>query len=292
MRVLLTGGSGQVGTEVQRRASRLELIAPARAQLDLANPAQLYQALRDLRPDAVLSVGAYTAVDRAEDEPELAFRVNGEAVQLIADYCREMRAPLIHLSTDYVFDGLRQTPFVETDATVPTGVYGRSKLAGELAARSAPEHLILRVSWVFAAQGANFVKTMLRLAQDRPELCVVDDQVGGPTWAGHIADTVLALLQRWQREGGLPWGTYHYSGAPALSWCDFARVIFAEAQASGLLQRTPAVQGIRTEDYPTRAVRPANSRLDMQMTTAALGLSAPDWRDGLRRTLSQIAATA
>lgn len=289
MRVLLTGASGQVGTEFRRRARGLDLLAPTRAELDLANPASVTAWLDRERPDLVLSVGAYTAVDRAEDEPDLALRINGEAVAALAAYARDRACPLIHISTDYVFDGRLDRPYRESDAPNPLGVYGASKLAGERAARTAPEHLILRVSWVFSAQGANFVRTMLRLGSERERLRVVDDQFGGPTWAGHIAQTLRTLVDRHASGARLPVGTWHHAGEPQLSWCAFAREILAQAKARGLIERLPDLEPITSAEYPTRAHRPANSRLDNRLAGEQLGLIAPDWREGLRAVLDELA---
>lgn len=289
MRVLLTGGSGQVGAEFRRRAQGLDLLAPSRADFDLAQPQTLLPWLRRERPALILSVGAYTAVDRAEDEAELAMRVNRDAVAILAAYANEAAIPLLHLSTDYVFDGLKPAPYVEDDACAPTGVYGASKLAGERAARHAVQHLILRVSWVFAAHGANFVRTMIRLGRERDQLRVVSDQRGGPTWAGHIAQALRELVDRHGRGEALPCGLWHYAGAPALSWHAFACEILARAHARGLVARLPQIDAITTADYPTPARRPANSRLDSARAARELGLSTPDWRVGLDAVLDELA---
>ncbi len=288
MRVLLTGGSGQVGTEFRRRAQGLELLAPARSEFDLAQPDSLRPWLERAQPELILSVGAYTAVDRAEDEADLAYRVNRDAVQVLADFSAARDIPLIHLSTDYVFDGEKSTPYVEDDATGPTGVYGASKLAGELAARCAPKHLVLRVSWVFAAHGGNFVKTMLRVGRERDLLRVVNDQFGGPTWAGHIAEALRALVDRIGRGETLPWGTWHHAGQPHLDWHAFAVEVLAQATTRGLIPRMPTVEPIPSRDYPTRARRPANSRLDASRALRDLGLPPPDWHLGLAATLDEI----
>ncbi|MGQ0620841.1 MAG: dTDP-4-dehydrorhamnose reductase [Panacagrimonas sp.] len=289
MRILLTGGSGQVGTEFRRRAAGLDLLAPPRSELDLAQPDTLPHWLAQHRPDLILSVGAFTAVDRAEDEPALAHRVNAEAVDRLGAYAAKHAAPLLHVSTDYVFDGHQPDPYRESDRTGPTGVYGSSKLAGELAARGAPAHLILRTSWVFAAHGNNFVKTMLRLGRERDRLRVVDDQFGGPTWAGDIAQALRSLVDRIAGGEALPWGTYHYGGQPHLSWCGFAQAVIRGGIERGLIEREPVVEAIRTHEFPTRARRPANSRLDGSLTARKLGLTTPDWGSGLSLTLDELA---
>lgn len=288
MRVLLTGGSGQVGTEFRRRAQGLDLLAPPRADFDLSRPGSLRHWLEREQPDLILSIGAYTAVDRAEDEPELAWRVNRDAVQSLAEFASARDIPLIHLSTDYVFDGDKSSPYTEDDATSPTGVYGASKLGGEQAARTAPKHLILRVSWVFAAHGGNFVRTMLRVGRERQLLRVVNDQFGGPTWAGHIAETLRSLVDRIERGETLHWGTWHHAGQPHLDWHTFAVEILAQATTRGIIPRMPTVEAIPSSDYSTRARRPANSRLDGSRTQQHLGLAPPDWHRGLAATLDEI----
>lgn len=289
MRILLTGGSGQVGTELRRRGSMLDLLAPTHTEFNLAAPEHMGDWLRSHRPDLILSVGAYTAVDRAEDEPELAHRINAEAVVHLAQYCAKSGAPLVHLSTDYVFAGDQDRPYRPSDPASPTGVYGASKLAGERAAAQTPKHLILRTSWVFAAHGSNFVRTMLRLASDRDQLRVVSDQFGGPTWAGHIAEALLALVARLARGETLAWGTYHLGGQPHLSWHAFADTLLRQALSKGLIARLPVIDAIRTDEYPTRARRPANSRLDGSLTYDRLGLVPPDWQQGLAAVLDELA---
>lgn len=289
MKILLTGGSGQVGTEFRRRAQGLDLLAPARSEFDLSRPETLSAWLEDRQPDVILSVGAYTAVDRAEDEPELAFRVNRDAVAVMAGYAQQHGKPLVQLSTDYVFDGGQSEPYRETDTTGPTGVYGASKLAGEVAARAAEHHLILRVSWVFAAHGGNFVRTMLRFGAEREVLRVVDDQFGGPTWAGHIAQALRILVDRLGTGESLPSGTWHHAGEPHVSWCRFAREVLTKAHVRGLIPRVPRVDAIATHEYPTKARRPANSRLDNRAAERDLGLKAPDWQQGLDATLEELA---
>lgn len=290
MRVLLTGGSGQVGTEVRRRAAGFQLLAPGRAEFDLARPATLRPWLQRFRPELVLSVGAYTAVDRAEDESALAFSVNRDAIEVLAAYAQQAQAHLIHLSTDYVFDGKLERPYREDDLANPRGIYGASKLAGELAARSAERHSVLRVGWVFAAHGSNFVRTMLRLGATRDHLRVVSDQWGGPTWAGHIAEAMLALTGRLMDGQSVPTGTWHYGGVPHLNWHGFAQEILIRAQAAGLIDSLPQIEAIATAEYPTRAPRPGNSRLDSGRACAELGLTAPDWRVGLDAALRELAA--
>ncbi|MEB3262790.1 MAG: dTDP-4-dehydrorhamnose reductase [Synechococcus sp.] len=292
--ILLIGRSGQVAHALQELAAAQlpgrSLVVAARPELDLAAPApqleqQLEALLEQVRPALVINAAAYTAVDRAESEPELAMAVNATAVGVLARACAGRSLPLLHLSTDYVFDGSGERPWREDDPTGPLGVYGATKLAGEEVLRAAGgPHLLLRVSWVFGRQGGNFVRTMLRLAGERPALSVVADQVGGPTSADAIARTLLALAEP-AIAAEVPWGTYHYAGQPAVSWHDFAAAIFQEAQELGLLDSVPALTAIPTSAYPTPAARPANSRLDGSRFQQAFGLPLPDWRDDLRACL-------
>ncbi len=294
--LLLLGRQGQVARAVQRLAPAQlpdhPLVVLGRPELDLAAPAADLEAtlaalLDQHRPALVLNAAAYTAVDRAETEAALAEAINGTAVGVLARQCAARRLPLFHLSTDYVFDGSGERPWREDDPTGPLGVYGASKLAGEQALRAAAgDHLLLRVSWVFGQEGANFVRTMLRLAADRPALRIVDDQVGGPTSAEAIARTWLSLVPRALADpAGFAWGTFHYAGAPALSWCGFAAEIFRQAVALGVLAAAPTLEPIPTSAYPTPARRPANSRLDGSAFSAAFGLPQPDWRDDLHHCL-------
>ncbi len=292
--ILLIGRSGQVAQALQELAAAQlpgrSLVVAARPELDLAAPElqlerQLEALLEQVRPALVINAAAYTAVDRAESEPELALAVNATAVGVLARSCARRSLPLLHLSTDYVFDGSGERPWREDDPTGPLGVYGATKLAGEEALRAAGgPHLLLRVSWVFGRRGGNFVRTMLRLAAERPALSVVADQIGGPTSAEAIARTLLELAPA-ALAGELPWGTYHYAGQPAVSWHDFAAAIFQEAQELGLLDSVPTLTAIPTSAYPTPAARPANSRLDGSRFQQAFGLPLPDWRADLRACL-------
>jgi dTDP-4-dehydrorhamnose reductase len=279
VRILVFGRSGQVATELQRRAS---VIALGRDQADLADPPACAAAVAASGADVVINAAAWTAVDKAEAEEAAATVVNGDSPGAIARACAARDLPLIHLSTDYVFDGSGTRPWRPDDATAPLGAYGRSKLAGEQAVRAAGgRHAILRTSWVFAAHGANFVRTMLRLGAERPHLNVVADQVGGPTWAGAIAEASLSIARALAAGTGAT-GTFHFSGAPDTSWADFARGIFRQG---GL---PTEVVDIPTAAYPTPARRPANSRLDCTTLASAYGISRPDWRADLATVLSQL----
>ena len=290
--ILLTGASGQVGWEIARQARerQIPIHALTRQALDITDADAVARAMAEVRPEVVINAAAYTAVDRAEDEPEAAFAVNRDGADHLAAAAFRAGIPLIHLSTDYVFDGTATTPYTPSDPASPIGVYGRSKWEGEAAVRSRlSRHLIVRVSWVFGIHGNNFVKTMLRLAVERDELRVVADQTGGPTYAGHIADLVLALCRRIARNRLVPWGTYHFSGAPAVTWHEFATAIVAGGRKHGLVDHPVKVLPIGTEDYPTRARRPARSVLDCRSLETAFGILQPSWEQGLEEMLAHLA---
>ncbi len=281
--ILVFGKTGQVATELARQAPDATFLG--RDAADLSDPEACAAAIREHRPGAVINAAAYTAVDRSEEEEDLARRVNGEAPGAMARACAELGIPFVHVSTDYVFDGKGETPFSPDDATAPLGAYGRTKLAGEEAVRAAGGvHAILRTSWVFSAHGGNFVKTMLRLSESRDALSIVDDQVGGPTPAADIAAACLAIVGKLSDSRRLS-GVYHFSGAPDASWACFARETFDRAG------RDVTVTGIPTAEYPTPAARPLNSRLDCSATLAAFGIDRPDWRQGLDAVLSELGAT-
>lgn len=296
--LLLIGRSGQLARAVQRLAASGATDRPlqvaARPDLDLSlaltEPGALLQQLITLlenhRPALVLNAAAYTAVDKAETEAELAEAINATAVGLLARSCAASSIPLFHVSTDYVFDGSGVTPWREDDPTGPLGSYGASKLSGEQALREAGgNHLLLRVSWVFGEEGANFVRTMLRLGSEREVLSIVDDQIGGPTSAESIARTLLRLAEPAIAGDGFPWGTYHFAGKPAVSWYGFAEEIFRQALDLGLVQRKPRLVPIPTSAYPLPAARPPNSRLDCDRFTDTFGLPLPDWRQDLHDCL-------
>lgn len=293
MKLLLLGGNGQVGRELRRVLPALgELVVATRegadgdAVADFDAPDSLPALIDRIAPDVVVNAAAYTAVDRAESEPDAAFRVNALAPGAIAQACAAPGALLLHYSTDYVFDGSASRPYREDDVTAPPGVYGASKLAGEEAIRaSGARHAILRTAWVYAAHGRNFLHTMLRLARERDELRVVGDQVGAPTSAAWIADASARILAH-----GVPTsGTWHLVAAGETSWHGFAEAIMDEALAAGLLRRTPRVLPIATADYPTPARRPAYSVLDVAKLRRDFGIVPPDWRDGLRAVVGELA---
>ena len=284
--VLVVGAGGQVGRALCALdgAGGVEIVGRTRADLDITDPAQVRAALAARSFAAVINAAAYTAVDKAESDEAAAYAINRDGPRNLAIAAVERDIPLLHISTDYVFDGTRSGRYRETDPTGPTGVYGASKLAGEEAVRAAqPRHIILRTSWVYGPSAGNFVATMLRLAADRPELRVVADQRGGPTTAAAIADALLTMVRQLDR--GEPWGTYHFSGAPDVTWHGFAQEIVVRAARH--LRQVPSVTPIGTADYPTPARRPANSVLDCSRIERQFGIRQPDWR----ATLGEIIET-
>jgi len=287
--ILLTGKNGQVGWELARTLLPLgHVTACGHGELELADAAAVRRKLDEVRPDVIVNAAAYTAVDKAESEPELAEAVNAAAPALLAQEAARRGALLIHYSTDYVYDGAKAAPYVETDPTGPLGAYGRSKLAGEAGIRAAGcDHLIFRTSWVYSVRGANFLRTILRVAAEREELRVVADQIGAPTWARLIAEaTAHALRQAMQEPGSGKFasGVFHLTTAGETSWHGFASAIVAGRD--GL--RVKAVTPITTAEYPLPAPRPANSRLDTGAFRARFGLALPDWRDCLQLCLEEI----
>ncbi|WP_428032764.1 dTDP-4-dehydrorhamnose reductase [Ancylobacter sp.] len=288
-RLLLVGAGGQVGREIADQAGAFELVALDHAGLDITDAAALGRALATARPDVVINAAAYTAVDRAESEPERAHRINAVAPGLIAEACAKQGAALIHLSTDYVFDGTKQGAYVESDPVAPLGVYGASKEAGERAVRAGlARHLIVRTSWVYGVHGANFLKTMLRLAAERDRLTIVADQRGCPTATIDIAQGLLAAAGP-LAAGTLAPGTYHLAGSGATSWFDFAGAIITRAGTH--TGRTPEIVPITTEDYPTPARRPANSELSSAAFAQASGYRAAPWQDRVIEVVDQLLAS-
>ena len=263
------------------------VVGLTRRDLDITDQDAIVRRLDDSEPDLLVNCAAYTAVDRAEDEADLAFRVNADAVGRLGQACAARGVGVIHFSTDYVFDGTKEGAYVEDDIPNPLNVYGASKLEGENRLRAATDrHLILRVSWVFGRIGRSFVDTILRLAKERNELTVVDDQIGAPSPADTIASTTRSIAEH---PPGLEnaWGTYHFSSIPPVSWCGFAREIVVTAKTTGALAGLPRVRGITTDEWPSSARRPLNSRLCAAKLTASLGIAPPDWRTSLREYLSE-----
>ncbi|MFJ7009524.1 dTDP-4-dehydrorhamnose reductase [compost metagenome] len=295
MKVLLLGKDGQVGWELQRSLAPLGhlLALNARSQAycgDLANLPGLAKTVRAYAPDIIVNAAAYTAVDKAESDREQAFKVNAEAVRVLAHAAADCGALLVHYSTDYVFAGQGTQPWREDDAVAPLNTYGESKLAGEQAIQAAGcQHLILRTSWVYAARGNNFAKTMLRLAVERDSLGVIDDQHGAPTGAELIADITAHAITATLRNPALA-GLYHLAASGETSWCGYARYVLQQAAAQGVPLKAHAeqVKPLTTAAYPTPARRPANSRLDTRKLQKAFALTLPDWRLGVARMLAEI----
>lgn len=302
IRVLVTGAGGQVGADVARALrSRAEVIALDRAGLDLARPEAIERCVREARPGLIVNAAAYTAVDRAESEPDLAHAVNARAPGILGAEAKRCGALLVHYSTDYVFDGTKRGPYVETDPTAPLGVYGASKLEGERAvAASGCAHVILRTSWVYAPRGRNFLLTMLRLAKERDEIRVVDDQHGAPTASCELARATVALfttqedarpigeadLERASAKGGL----YHATAAGETTWFGFASAIFeAWSRKGGPTFKAPRLVAIPSSEYPTPARRPANSVLSCELLARTFGVRLAHWREGLAEALSTLA---
>ena len=291
MRLLITGWQGQVAQALGEAAARradVEALAIGRPALDLVKLPTILRTLSEARPDVVINTAAYTAVDKAETDVEAAFALNRDGAARLAEAAAQRNVPLIQLSTDYVFDGFKATPYVETDPTGPRSVYGRSKREGELAVIAAnPRHLIVRTAWVHSPFGQNFVRTMLKLAGDRPVVRVVADQAGSPTSAEHLAAILLELAARLAK-GEERSGILHAAGRGEASWADLAREVFARSAASG--GPKAEVEPIGSADYPTKAERPRNSRLDTGVLETAYGLRLPDWREGVAASVKRLLA--
>lgn len=281
MKILLTGASGQLGRCIQDRLPEgWQIEALGSAQLDIGNKAQVDEIVQAYKPDAIINAGAYTAVDKAESEPEAAARVNTLGPENLALAARDVGARLIHVSTDYVFDGQGTTPYLETATTNPLGVYGKTKLDGERAVLAAlPEAAVVRTAWVFSEYGSNFVKTMVNLAEKRDALGIVSDQRGCPTYAGDLANAIISLLKA-EADGGI----YHYGGDREVSWFEFADEIFDVAVAAGRLAKKPTLSAVTTEQYPTPAKRPAYSVLSGEKIKA-LGVALSDWDSALKEII-------
>lgn len=293
MRIAVTGRTGQVVQSLLARAEAagVTVIPVGRPELDLAQPEGVWQALAAASPDCVVNAAAYTAVDKAETEPDLALRINGEGAGAVAAVAAALGVPLIQISTDYVFDGMAPRPWRESDATAPLSAYGRSKLAGEEAIAASPaDWTILRTAWVYSPYGTNFVKTMLRLAESRDEIGVVSDQLGSPTNALDLADTIIGVAQALvTRPGDASLrGVFHAAGTGEASWADLAEAIFAVSAALG--GPSAAVRRITTLDYPTPARRPSNSRLDCGLLAQRHGLRLPPWQDSVKTCVATLLA--
>ncbi len=292
MRLLVTGAKGQVGSEIVKlgQNKKCEIVGLSRASLDITNKDAVSNSIKKYKPDLVINAAAYTSVDHAETEQDLAFSINRDGAGIVATACAKAKIPVVYISTDYVFDGTKETSYCETDPVNPLGVYGRSKEEGERAVRQANDrHIVLRTSWVFGETGHNFVKSILRLAKERNKLGIVDDQWGGPTDACEIAEALLTIackIEAHRSNGGIPWGTYHFSGVEPVSWFNFAKAILGEA--TPYLDNPPSLEAISTEEYPTPARRPRNSILNCQKIGATFALSQPTWRPSVKRLVTNL----
>jgi dTDP-4-dehydrorhamnose reductase len=293
MKVLITGRDGQVGRSMLEKAAGwpdLDLVAVGRADADFSQPGSIGGLIGAIRPKVVINAAAYTAVDQAEDEPELAHRVNADAAGEAAAAARKVGAAIIQLSTDYVFDGEGQGAYAEDALPNPMNAYGRSKLAGEQQVRGAnPDHLILRTAWVYSPFGRNFVISIMAAAKTRAALNVVDDQVGNPTSALELANAILTVVDRWRAGAKMALGrTYHLAGSGETSWCGLAKQVMADCRRLGL--PSADIRPISSEDWPTRARRPRNSTLDSAQFARDLGSKMPDWRQSIRETVERLAS--
>jgi len=283
--ILVTGAGGQVAHELAIAESEHQIVALSEQQLDITDPEQISEAFKEYHPDVVINAAAYTQVDRAEEETSIAYAINRDAVANLAQACSRIDSPLLHISTDYVFDGNKSGAYCEDDEIKSAGVYGASKAAGDAVLQSVLErHIILRTSWVFSATGNNFVKTMLRLGGERDELSIVNDQHGGPTSAHSIATALLQIANRYLRDDEIEWGTYHFCGQPETTWYGFAKRIFRQAKGFDNLK----LNGIPTSEYPTPAARPLNSVLDCSKYVTQFKAAQPDWREDLDKVLGQL----
>lgn len=295
-KILLTGVSGQVGHALKTKLLQHEVIALSRQQLDLSKVHDIRRIVREVKPNLIINPAAYTAVDKAESEPELAYAINVTASQILADEAARLNAALIHFSTDYVYGGEKKLPYIEDDEVNPASVYGKSKLAGENAIRTVGlPHLILRTSWVYGTYGKNFLKTILRLALERDALRIVADQFGAPTSSESIADGVVQLIDIWDSQQDNQTGTYHLTNAGSTSWHGFSREIVNEYNRLESERNWPALKvnvenivAITTAEYPTLAARPANSRLDNSKLKSVFNVALPSWQQGLRQVMQAL----
>ncbi|MBL0455916.1 dTDP-4-dehydrorhamnose reductase [Aeromonas enteropelogenes] len=286
MRVLVTGCNGQVGhclTSMLKKTEGVALLAVDREELDITDQNAVATMVKEFKPTIIINAAAHTAVDRAEQEVELSYAINRDGPQFLAEAAQEMGAAILHISTDYVFEGNKAGEYVESDLTNPQGVYGASKLAGEISVAEACEkHVILRTAWVFGEHGNNFVKTMLRLGATRDALGIVGDQFGGPTYAGDIAGALIQIAECITKGEMVEYGIYHYSGLPHVSWYEFAQSIFDMALEFGVVTKKPKLISIATEQYPTPAKRPSNSRLSTNKINHVFSIKASNWQTALK----------
>ncbi len=290
MRILITGAEGQLGSDVVKTAADrgFDAVGLPRRRLDITRTGMVDRVIEDNRPDMVVNCAAFTAVDLAETKMEAALAVNRDGPANLAAACARLSIPLVHISTDYVFEGTQAQPYAETDPVCPINAYGASKLAGEQEIQKRTRRfIILRTAWVFGTHGHNFVKTMLKLSRARETLRVVDDQVGSPTFAGHLAEAITTIAAHYRRQGDLPWGIYHYGGQPSTSWHGLAEYTLAVAREMGATLKIAHLEAIPTSEYPLPAKRAANSQLDGRKIKQAFGLDPSAWQSGVRAVVSE-----
>lgn len=288
MKLLITGAKGQVGTEIVKLARErgYDVVAASHEQLDISNERQLNEFVLDRKPDVIINAAAFTAVDLAETNQELAFRINADGVKHLSTLAKKLDIPLLHISTDYVFDGSKSAPYIESDPVKPINVYGASKRQGEMfLEQSGARYINLRTSWVFGVSGKNFIKTMMRLAKERDEISVVSDQSGGPTFAEDIAGALLHIVEKIQQAHFNDWGTYHYSGLPYVSWWELAEYSLQNALKMRLIPSLPIIHKLSTDQYPTPAARPNNSRLSCHRFEQVFEYPLSDWQAGCQKLL-------
>jgi len=280
---MVTGCNGQVGFLLKKMlTNKVELLALTRQELDITNESLVNETVSNFKPNVIINAAAYTAVDKAESEVKLAFSINSVGPEYLAKAANKINASIVHISTDYIFEGNKSGQYLETDPVKPQGVYGKSKLAGEAAvSKYCDKHIILRTAWVFGEHGNNFVKTMLRLGKERDTLSIVSDQFGGPTYAGDIAQAIIEIAKKIDTCNKIKWGVYHYSGLAHVSWFEFAQKIFEKAKEKGLLEKTPKLTPITTIEFPTPAKRPVNSKLNCQAIGTEFGIMPSDWQSEL-----------
>jgi dTDP-4-dehydrorhamnose reductase len=285
MRALITGCHGQVGSCLTQKLCERKntvVLALDKEQLDITNSGAVFAAVEVFQPTVIINAAAYTAVDKAEEQIELSYAINRDGPKYLAEAAQKVNAAILHISTDYVFEGNKIGEYLETDVTNPQGVYGASKLAGETeVAKACEKHAIIRTAWVFGENGNNFVKTILRLGKNRDALSIVGDQFGGPTYAGDIASALIQIAKRITQDETVEYGVYHYSGLPHVSWFDFADTIFDVAVEQGVLEKKPRLTSITTDQYTTPAKRPSNSRLSSEKIIQNFTVEASDWKAAL-----------
>jgi dTDP-4-dehydrorhamnose reductase len=290
MKILITGSHGQLGRELFQEGQiwDFDILAPSHQQMDIADNKAVKNFIGLHQPSCVINAAAYTQVDQAEIEESLAFAINKTGCTNLAQICKKNEIPLFQVSTDYVFDGQKKTPYHESDPISPIGVYGRSKAAGEIEIRSnIKEHIIIRTSWLYGIHGQNFVKTMLKLAATKENIRVVSDQYGSPTSAGELAKAIISLANKWRQQSAVAWGTYHYCGQGIVSWHEFAETIVEMARRCGEV-KTNRIEPITTADYPTKARRPKFSTLDCDLIKKNFGITPKPWRESLKSTIETL----